>query len=245
VQTSSNISKLVMQSSFEEQLSFNPAFTSTNQEGANLEHEATDRFFWFHSQFVGSMEMYADPQTVADYLDVHQGWFCRCATPMKVDPLGQNGYALSIGRYGAMGYVVEPKIGLELLPQDERVYRIQTIAVPDYTPSGYEVDFQAVQILADATDDSDPTLTVTCVNWELNLSVGVCFPKLLRALSPKLIQKTGDRLIAQIVKQVSRHLTRKVQEDFHSELGTQSLETFHRVYQQRSSFVCHSKSNPN
>ncbi|MGB7275448.1 MAG: DUF1997 domain-containing protein, partial [Geitlerinemataceae cyanobacterium] len=104
-----------MQSSFEEQLSFNPAFTSTDRESADIENEATDRFFWFHSQFVGHMEMYADPQAVANYLDVHQGWFCRCATPMKVDPLGENGYALTIGKYGALGYAVEPKIGLELL----------------------------------------------------------------------------------------------------------------------------------
>lgn len=234
-----------MQSSFEEPLSFNPAFTSTDREEANLDTEATDRLFWFHSHFVGSMEMYAEPQAVADYLDVHQGWFCRCAAPMTVEPLGQNGYALTVGRYGAMGYIVEPKIGLELLPQDDRVYRIQTIAIPDYAPPGYEVDFQALQILADATEESDSGLTVTCVNWELKLSVGVGFPKFLRALSPKLIQKTGDRLIAQIVKQVSRQLTRKVQEDFHRELGTQALETFNRVYRQRESFVCQSKSHEN
>lgn len=234
-----------MQSSFEEQLSFNPAFTSIDREGANIEDEATDRFFWFHSHFVGSMEMYADSQIVADYLDVHQAWFHRCAAPMKVDSIGQNGYALTIGRYGAMGYAVEPKIGLELLPQQERVYHIQTIAIPDYAPPGYEVDFQAIQILADTTDDSDLDLRVTCVDWELKLSVGVCFPKFIRALSPTLIQKTGDRLIVQIIKQVSRHLTRKVQEDFHRELGTQSLDTFHRVYRQRQSFVCQPKSAQN
>jgi len=231
-----------MQSSFEEQLSFDAAFVATDRGGANIENETTDRFFWFNSHFVGSMEMYADSQVVADYLDRHQGWFRRCSAPMKVDPLGDNGYALTIGRYGALGYAVEPKIGLELLPQQERVYRIQTIAIPDYAPPGYEVDFQAVQVLVDASDTSNRDLTVTRVDWELKLSVGVCFPKFIRALSPKLIQKTGDRLIVQIVKQVSRRLTRKVQEDFHQQLGSQFADTYYQVYRQRQSFICQSKS---
>lgn len=231
-----------MQSSFEEQLSFDPALLSTDGECANIDSDTIDRFFWFRSHFVGSMEMYADSQAVADYLDVHQGWFRRCAAPMKVDSLGDNGYALTIGHYRALGYAVEPKIGLELLPQQERVYRIQTIAIPDYAPPGYEVDFQAVQVLVDASDRSNPDLTVTSVNWELQLSVGVSFPKFIRALSPSLIQKTGDRLIVQIVKQVSRRLTRKVQEDFHQQLGSQFVDTYHRVYRQRQSFVCQSQS---
>jgi hypothetical protein len=33
------------------------------------------------------------------------------------------------------------------------------------------------------------------------------------------VQSTGDRLLNQIVRQVSRRLTRKVQEDFHQSLG--------------------------
>jgi len=44
------------------------------------------------------MEMYASAQTVAEYLKAHRGWFCRCAAPMKVEPTGENGYALTIGR---------------------------------------------------------------------------------------------------------------------------------------------------
>jgi hypothetical protein len=34
-----------------------------------------------------------------------------------------------------------------------------------------------------------------------------------------LSQSTGDRLLSQVVRQVSRRLTHKVQEDFHSSLG--------------------------
>jgi Protein of unknown function (DUF1997) len=199
--------------------------------------------FWFHSHFVGSMEMYASAQAVADYLDIHQEWFRRCAAPMTAEPLGQNGYALTIGHYGAFNHYVEPKIGLELLPQQERVYRIQTIPVPNYTPPGYDVDFQAVQTLVEiAPEETNGELTITRVEWELKLGVGVQFPQFILKLSSGLIQKTGDGLISQIVKQVSRRLTHKVQEDFHTQQGRESLNTFQRVRKQRQSFSCQPKT---
>ncbi len=97
----------------------------------------------FQSHFTGCMELYADTQTVARYLDTHRSWFCRCAHPMKVKFLGERGYDLAIGRFGAFGYNVEPSIGLELLPQDQGIYRIRTIPVPGQEAQAYQVDFQS------------------------------------------------------------------------------------------------------
>jgi hypothetical protein len=148
---------------------------------------------------------------------------------MKVEPLGRNGYALVIGSFGAFGYEVEPKIGLELLPQDNGIYRIQTIPVPNYVAPGYEVDFQAsqsfVEVPASEYFQEQELATVplpsaiTRVEWNLDLSVALRFPKFIHKLPQSLIQSTGDRLLCQIVRQVSRRLTHKVQEDFHSSLG--------------------------
>lgn len=170
----------------------------------------------FHTRFEDSMELYTDVHTVAKYLDTHQGWFCRCAHPMAAEPLGENGYSLVIGRFGAFGYEVEPKIGLELLPQDRGVYRIQTIPIPDYVAPGYEVDYKAVMELVEVPTDG---LTITRVQWQLDLAVYLRFPKFIYKLPKSAIQNTGDRLLAQIVRQVSRRLTHKVQEDFHTTLG--------------------------
>ncbi|MBW4493620.1 MAG: DUF1997 domain-containing protein [Oscillatoria princeps RMCB-10] len=189
---------------------------------------------WFRTHFVGWMEMHAGVMVVADYLRAHQGWFRRCAHPMKAEPLGENGYTLTIGRFGAFGYEVEPKIGLNMTVEEDGIYRIETVPVPDYTPPGYEVDFQAVQKLVGAGDlpaqegAEAPKTAMTRVEWHLDLAVGVWFPKFIQALPKSLIQKTGDRLLAQIVKQVSRHLTHKVQEDFHGTLGSDALESFKR-----------------
>lgn len=179
----------------------------------------------FHGSFSSCMEMYAAPETVAQYLDAHRVWFPHCAHPMKSDPIGENGYALTIGKFGSFGYEVEPRIGLDLLPQSEGVYRIQTIAIEGYEPPGYEVDFQAALQLVEATVDAKQFVPgqipaeMTQVEWGLELQVKLHFPRFIQALPQSLIQTTGDRLLNQIVRQVSRSLTHKVQSDFHRSAG--------------------------
>jgi hypothetical protein len=183
----------------------------------------------FHSQFQDCMEMYAKAKQVTDYLDAHQEWFSRCAQPMKVEQIGQNGYSVLIGRFGAFGYEVEPKVGLELLPQENGIYRIRTIPVPNYVAPGYDVDFQASQTFVEVPaseyfkgqerDGQELPSAITRVEWHLDLSVALRFPKFIQKLPQSLIQSTGDRLLRQVVRQVSHRLTHKVQEDFHSTLG--------------------------
>lgn len=184
--------------------------------------------FCFHGQFASCMEMFTDAATVAQYLNAHRDWFHRCAHPMQADAIGENGYAITIGKFGSFGYEVEPKIGLDLLPQEQGVYRIQTIPVPGYEPPGYDVDFRAALQLIEM--EPDPSLfsrqaianlppQLTQVEWELDLKVTVHFPRFIQALPKSLIQSTGDRLLNQIVRQVSRCLTHKVQEDFHNSLN--------------------------
>ena len=183
----------------------------------------------FHSHFQDCMEMYAEQEQVIDYLDAHQNWFSHCAHPMKVEPIGQNAYAVVIGQFGAFGYEVEPKVGLELLPQQDGIYRIQTVPVPNYEAPGYDVDFQASQAFVEVPageyfQESEHRglplpKAVTRVEWNLDLSVAIRFPKFIHKLPHSLIQSTGDRILRQVVRQVSRRLTHKVQEDFHTSLG--------------------------
>ncbi|MBD2663615.1 hypothetical protein B6N60_01514 [Richelia sinica FACHB-800] len=167
----------------------------------------------FYGHYQDCMEMYAPVDQVATYLNTHSSWFARCAEPMKVHPLGENGYALVIGKFGSFGYEVEPKIGLELLPPQDGQYCIRTIPIPDYQAPGYDVDYQASLQLVDDRGE------MTRVEWELDLVVELHFPKFIQRLPHSLIQSTGDRLLNQIVRQVSRRLTRTVQEDFHQSLG--------------------------
>jgi hypothetical protein len=172
--------------------------------------------FCFSHRFSDTMLMGAKIQTVADYLDAHQGWFTRCAQPMQVQPIGKNGYDLTIGKYDSFGYSIEPKVGLELLPQDNRVYRIRTVEIPNYTPPGYEVFFDAEMRLVEAVNGN---LLLTKVEWDLDLRVYIKFPKFIYKLPTGVIQGTGDKCLKQIVAHVSRRLTHKVQQDFHGNLG--------------------------
>ncbi|MDV3348127.1 DUF1997 domain-containing protein [Leptothoe sp. ISB3NOV94-8A] len=170
----------------------------------------------FEGYYVGNMEMYADVDTVASYLDSHQGWFTRCAEPMDVKPIGHNGYAISLGRFGSLNFQIQPKIGLHLLPQNRGVYKIETIPVPGHKPEGYDVDFSAAMSLEEKQNKKLPKGQATHVEWELNLQTKVQMPKFIQALPQSLVKASGDKLLNQIVRQISKRLTHKVQEDFHT-----------------------------
>jgi hypothetical protein len=181
----------------------------------------------FNNTFVGYMDLYGDLETVKNYLDSHQGWFRRCALPMKADPLGNNGYALTVGKVGALGFALEPKIGLNLLPEDRGAYRIETIPIPNYPDPGYEVDFKAVMEILPKLDNftlPPKAKDLTSVEWHLDLTVVLQFPQFIHGLPRKLIEKTGDAILSQLVRQISRKLTAKVQDDFHKSIGLSFLQ---------------------
>ncbi|MEH2299618.1 MAG: DUF1997 domain-containing protein [Nostoc sp.] len=194
-----------------------PVRSSQEEAEDTLTEENVATLTKFSGRYQDFMEMPAPAQKVAEYLNAHGSWFSRCAEPMKVQLLGENGYALVIGRFGAFGYEVEPKIGLELLPPEEGIYRIRTIPIPDYHPPGYDVDYRASLQLIE-NDACSSIGEVTRVEWELDLMVSLHFPRFIERLPKSIIQSTGDRLLNQIVRQVSRRLTRKVQEDFYKSL---------------------------
>jgi Protein of unknown function (DUF1997) len=203
----------------------NEAVFGVSSSLVDAENVLSDTSHLTTSQFCGHycdrMDLFASVEIVEKYLNSHRSWFTRCADPMKVQPLGENGYDVGIGRFGSFGYEVEPKIGLELLPPDEGIYRIRTIPIPGYTPPGYDVDYRAsLQLVENPKSDLSQDLPeITGVEWELDLTVYIHFPKFIQRLPKSLIQSTGDRLLNQIVRQISRRLTRKVQEDFHSSMG--------------------------
>jgi hypothetical protein len=60
---------------------------------------------------------------------------------------------------------------------------------------------------------------ITVVKWQMNLEVAVKFPRFIHKLPLSLIRATGDRVLTEIVRQVSPRLTAKVQQDFHTRLG--------------------------
>ena len=180
-----------------------------------LRDSADPKLRCYSSHFSDLMEMRAPAATVEGYLDRHEGWFRRCAAPMRVDPLGRNGYLLTLGRFGNFGFEVEPTIGLELLPQSAGVYRIVTVTqtgADSKLQELYDVEFNASLRLDQEAEDS----ALTLVRWELDLSVWIKLPGVIALLPESLVQSSGDHLLRQVVRQVSRKLTWKVQDDFHA-----------------------------
>ncbi len=191
----------------------------------------TPQPFAFNTRFSGKMEMYCDRTTVANYLNEHQGWFVRCASPMKAEPFGDHGYTLIVGRYGAFGYDVEPQMSVILEPPNLGHYAMYSVPNPDFNQDGYEVNYRSemdIEAIApeEVGEDLDKIFTkkiasffpdeITRINWSLDLEVRVVFPAFIYKLPINIIQNTGDRLLAQIVKQISPRLSLKVQKDFHT-----------------------------
>lgn len=191
--------------------------------GASSTELVSKETLHFQGNYIGHMEMYADANQVAEYLDAHKDWFQRCAQPMTVEAIGDNGYGLTVGKFKSLNHEVEPKIGLHLLPQNEGVYRIETIQVPGYEPAGYDVDFNASMTLCEhAVEDLSKELGIakaTHVEWELTLSTWVEVPRFIQVLPDNVVKASGDKLLNQIVRQVSKRLTKKVQQDFHTSLN--------------------------
>ena len=83
----------------------------------NQLHGADPQVRCYSSHFEDSMQMLAPQAVVASYLDDHQSWFERCASPMQVEAIDLQSYSLTLGRFGNFGFEVEPTIALRLLPQ--------------------------------------------------------------------------------------------------------------------------------
>jgi hypothetical protein len=191
------------------------------------ETSETSKITWFKTQYSDCMELYVDTETVAKHFASHRSWFCQCAHPMKVEPLGENGYDLLVGKFGSFGYQLEVRVGLELVPPDSTgTYRIRDIKVPNYTAPGYEIQFQSEMRLVELPTDQFCNQkeieklrlppVITGAKWNLDLTVGVKFPEFIQKMSPSLIEKTGNKLLQKIVRQVSRYLSYKTQIDFHN-----------------------------
>ncbi len=202
--------------------------TSSSQE-PSAQTNKKQNSFEFNVLFSGYVDMFSDLETVAEYLAAHEGWFCRCAQPMAVQPFCQDGYLLNVGKFNSLGYEVEPKIAVVLEPPQNNLYVMRTVPIPDYEFPGYEVQYQSSMELNEievdtikmslrdkifANKQSIPK-SITRLNWNLDLVVSVEFPSFVTRFPRNLIQKSGDHLLSQIVRQVSPRLSYKVQQDFH------------------------------
>ncbi|BEV35592.1 DUF1997 domain-containing protein [Synechococcus sp. M16CYN] len=190
----------------------------------NLRYRDDPQVRCYRSQCSDQMEMLSSSDAVEKYLDRHRAWFERCATPMSVHPLDPQSYKLTLGKFKNFGFEIEPTIALRLLPQDKGIYRIETV---HFTPKTfdlrghYDVDFQASMHLVPIhrQDDKLSRRTGTSVQWDLDLSVWIRLPQVITMLPNHFVQSSGNHLLKQIVRQISRRLTWKVQEDFHASHG--------------------------
>jgi Protein of unknown function (DUF1997) len=126
---------------------------------------------------------------------------------------------------------VKPKITVVLLSSQDGVYLMNTIPLPEESDLGYEIDYQSSMQLEEVSVKlagegigkaykkqglSQLPDVITKIRWQLQINVAIPFPKFIHKLSSRVIQKTGNHFISQIIRRISSNLTYKVQEDFHT-----------------------------
>ena len=88
----------------------------------NQLHGADPQVRCYSSHFEDSMQMLAPQAVVARYLDGHQSWFERCASPMQVEAIDRQSYSLTLGRFGNCLLYTSPS------PRDRSLSRMPSSA---------------------------------------------------------------------------------------------------------------------
>ncbi len=205
--------------------------TNLNNVYQNLRQEITLEWKEFSlTGYTGYLELNSSAKVVDEYIKNHHYWFPRCADPLKVVAIGQNGYDILVGKYGALKFEIEVRLGLELLPPNSQgIYKINSINLPNYTPPGYGIDFKGSFKLTEIPLQKKNFLSMLGFNreqsvmtrwdYQLDLQVKIKFPKFILRLPESVIKNTGDRIILQVVNEVSRRLSERVKNEFHLSLG--------------------------
>lgn len=170
------------------------------------------------------MGLCAPAAMAAAYLDAHSDWLAPCVQPMRAEPLGAQGYLLTIGRFDAFGYRVEPQMAVVFESPQVGLYQFYNVPLTDQPPEPlYKIHYQAAMQLQEtnaaavAWGASNRVIApiVTRVDWYLNLTVTWQLPRLMAHVPRDWTQNLGETGLAQILQQMTPRLTQAVQQDFH------------------------------
>ena len=152
---------------------------------------------------------------VAAYLDDHQELVPRCASPMQVEAIDQKSYSLTLGRFGNFGFEVEPTIALRSC----RSRKGSTGSKPcRRAASPWPAGSLRRRLPRPGCAGSPKQDTPHRAMGSGSQASGSAAQGDHHAAG-SVVQSSGDHLLRQIVRQISRRLTWKVQEDFHATHG--------------------------
>ncbi|WP_408648793.1 protein kinase domain-containing protein [Tumidithrix elongata] len=170
--------------------------------------------YTFRNYSSGTILLKGDMESVSKYIENHPQWLPQCILPLKARAIGANAYSLNIGKIGALGYEIDPTVNLYMTQDGRSNYQIKTQPIPAKDPNGYEVSFHSkIKLVEHPT--RKPKNKTTRIEWDLTLIAKLDFPMFVMILPTSLVQRTGDAILNQVVKQVSDSFSEKISQDFH------------------------------
>ncbi len=162
----------------------------------------------------GRVDLQTDRFTLAHYLHHHAEWIERCFKPLKVFPLSPETYKLQFFRIGGLGFELEPCFGIKIWPEQNSVFRLSSIELPEEEGLPYSVDCLSYFRLEEL--DPEPLQEpLTRVHWDLKLDIWMQLPGFLQALPYSLVYRVGARVVNQVTRSMSDRLTHNVCTDFY------------------------------
>lgn len=162
----------------------------------------------------GRVDLETDRLTLAHYLHDHAEWIERCFKPLKVFPLSPETYKLQFFRIGGLGFELEPCFGVKIWPEQDSVFWLSSIDLPEEEGLPYSVDCLSYFRLEELDLDSHHG-PLTRVHWDLKLDIWMQLPGFLQALPYPLVYRVGARVVNQVTRSMSDRLTHNVCTDFY------------------------------
>ena len=173
----------------------------------------------------GRVDLETDQDTLAHYLHDHSEWIERCFKPLKVLPLSPETYKLQFFRIGGLGFELEPCFGVRIWPEQNNVFWLSSIDLPEEEGLPYTVDclsyFRLEEL--DPAQHQDrkyrPAEALTRVHWDLKLDIWMQLPGFLQALPYAFVYRVGTWVVHQVTRSMSDRLTHNVCTDFYRSVG--------------------------
>ncbi|BAC91438.1 DUF1997 domain-containing protein [Gloeobacter violaceus] len=151
----------------------------------------------------GDVRLETDLPPLAGYLRKPDHWIPVGFRPLKVEAAAGT-YRLQLPEFGALGFRVAPRVALRVVEEDERLYRLHSVPLPD---PGYAVDFDGLFRL-------DPAARAVAVFWEANFGIRIELPGFLGMFPQPVVQAAAQAAVSAMNAGVCRSLVGNICRDF-------------------------------
>ncbi|MBW4696680.1 MAG: DUF1997 domain-containing protein [Aphanocapsa lilacina HA4352-LM1] len=155
----------------------------------------------------GDVRLQTDLPPLVSYLRKPDHWIPVGFRPLKVEAAA-GAYRLQLPELGALGFRVAPRMALRVVEEDERLYRLYSVPLPE---PGYEADFAGLFRL-------DPAADSVVVFWEANFGIRIALPGFLGMLPQPVVQSAAQAAVSTMNAGICQSLVGNLCRDYRARM---------------------------